>query len=412
MTQTVATNPGLAGRRILLAVTGGIAAYKALLLVRALTEAGAEVRVVMTAHATEFVTPMSFQALTGHPVRTALFDADHEAAMGHIELARWPDLVVVAPCTANTLAKAALGLADDLLSTLLLATDKPVLLAPAMNRLMWQHPATRQHLDTLIARGVNCVGPGEGAQACGETGAGRMSEPPEIVDAVVAHFGGAGLGPLSGVRAVVTAGPTREAIDPVRFISNRSSGKQGYAVAAALRDAGAAVTLISGPVHLACPVGVTRVDVHTAEDMLAAAREHAGRADLFVGTAAVADYRVAEPAAQKIKKTGETLSLALTRNPDILAEVRAAQPDLFMVGFAAETEQLETNARDKLVRKKLDLIAANKVGNGLAFDQDVNALQVFWTDGALDIAAADKSRVATELVACIARRYAHQRTSQ
>lgn len=407
MTRTAATNPLLAGRRILLAVTGGIAAYKALLLVRALTEAGAEVRVVMTAHATEFVTPMSFQALTGHPVRTALFDADHEAAMGHIELARWPDLVVLAPCTANTLAKAALGLADDLLSTLLLATDKPVMVAPAMNRLMWQHPATRQHLETLRARGVTCVGPGDGAQACGESGAGRMSEPAEIVDAVVAHFGGTGRGPLAGLRAVVTAGPTREAIDPVRFISNRSSGKQGYAVAVALRDAGAAVTLISGPVTLACPPGITRVDVHTAEDMLAAAREHAAQADLFVGTAAVADYRVAEPAAQKIKKAGETLSLSLVRNPDILAEVRAAHPDLFIVGFAAETEQLESHARDKLERKRLDLIAANQVGDGLAFDQDVNALKVFWAGGALDIAAADKSCVATELVACIARRHAH-----
>lgn len=411
MNRSTATRSGLAGRRILLAVTGGIAAYKSLLLVRALQDAAAEVRVVMTPHATEFVAPMSFQALTGHPVRTDLFDAAHEAAMGHIELARWPDLIVVAPCTANSLAKAALGLADDLLSTLLLATDRPVLMAPAMNRLMWQSAATQAHVVTLAGRGVTLVGPDDGLQACGETGAGRMSEPEAVLAAVHGMLSAnADHAALTGVRAVVTAGPTREAIDPVRFISNRSSGKQGYALAAALHDRGATVTLISGPVHLPCPPGITRISVTTAEEMRAAALAHATQADLFVGAAAVADYRMAEQAPHKIKKTSETLTLTLARNPDILMEVRAAHPDLFMVGFAAETERLEDHARDKLTRKRLNLIAANEVGEGRAFDVDHNALQVFWASGALTIAAADKARVSAQLADCIATHYHAVRT--
>ena len=405
MSSPSTTSLPLSGRRILLGVTGGIAAYKAAELLRRLQDAGAEVRVVMTRHAAEFVTPMTFQALSGHPVRDTLFDPAHEAAMGHIELARWPDLILVAPCSANTLAKAALGLADNLLSTLLVATDKPLMIAPAMNRLMWAHPATQAHAATLTKRGVTLVGPGDGAQACGEIGAGRMSEPGTVRDAVIALLSAPTSRPLAGTKAVITAGPTREAIDPVRFITNRSSGKQGYAVATALRDLGADVTLISGPVALPAPAGVTRVEVETAEQMLAATLQSAAGADLLVAAAAVADYRMTDVAAHKIKKHSDTLSLALQRNPDILATVRAAQPGLFMVGFAAETERLAEHARDKLARKHLNLIAANQVGEGLAFDVDTNALQVFWADGQQAIAQGSKQAVAQQLAELIAHHY-------
>ena len=405
MSSPSTTSLPLSGRRILLGVTGGIAAYKAAELLRRLQDAGAEVRVVMTRHAAEFVTPMTFQALSGHPVRDTLFDPAHEAAMGHIELARWPDLILVAPCSANTLAKAALGLADNLLSTLLVATDKPLMIAPAMNRLMWAHPATQAHAATLTKRGVTLVGPGDGAQACGEIGAGRMSEPATVRDAVIALLSAPTSRPLAGTKAVITAGPTREAIDPVRFITNRSSGKQGYAVATALRDLGADVTLISGPVALPAPAGVTRVEVETAEQMLAATLQSAAGADLLVAAAAVADYRMTDVAAHKIKKHSDTLSLALQRNPDILATVRAAQPGLFMVGFAAETERLAEHARDKLARKHLNLIAANQVGEGLAFDVDTNALQVFWADGQQAIAQGSKQAVAQQLAELIAHHY-------
>jgi|TARA_R110000850_G_scaffold217204_12_gene342836 phosphopantothenoylcysteine decarboxylase / phosphopantothenate---cysteine ligase len=405
MSSPSTTSLPLSGRRILLGVTGGIAAYKAAELLRRLQDAGAEVRVVMTRHAAEFVTPMTFQALSGHPVRDTLFDPAHEAAMGHIELARWPDLILVAPCSANTLAKAALGLADNLLSTLLVATDKPLMIAPAMNRLMWAHPATQAHAATLTKRGVTLVGPGDGAQACGEIGAGRMSEPATVRDAVIALLSAPTSRPLAGTKAVITAGPTREAIDPVRFITNRSSGKQGYAVATALRDLGADVTLISGPVALPAPAGVTRVEVETAEQMLAATLQSAAGADLLVAAAAVADYRMTDVAAHKIKKHSDTLSLALQRNPDILATVRAAQPGLFMVGFAAETERLAEHARDKLARKHLNLIAANQVGAGLAFDVDTNALQVFWADGQQAIAQGSKQAVAQQLAELIAHHY-------
>lgn len=405
MSSPSTTSLPLSGRRILLGVTGGIAAYKAAELLRRLQDAGAEVRVVMTRHAAEFVTPMTFQALSGHPVRDTLFDPAHEAAMGHIELARWPDLILVAPCSANTLAKAALGLADNLLSTLLVATDRPLMIAPAMNRLMWAHPATQAHAATLTKRGVTLVGPGDGAQACGEIGAGRMSEPGTVRDAVIALLSAPTSRPLAGTKAVITAGPTREAIDPVRFITNRSSGKQGYAVATALRDLGADVTLISGPVALPAPAGVTRVEVETAEQMLAATLQSAAGADLLVAAAAVADYRMTDVAAHKIKKHSDTLSLALQRNPDILATVRAAQPGLFMVGFAAETERLAEHARDKLARKHLNLIAANQVGAGLAFDVDTNALQVFWADGQQAIAQGSKQAVAQQLAELIAHHY-------
>lgn len=398
--------PKLQGRRILLGVTGGIAAYKAADLTRRLMEVGAEVQVVMTDGAQHFVGAATFQALSGKPVRDSLWDAQAESAMGHIELARWPDLILIAPASANTLARLAHGLADDLLATLVLATDRPVAVAPAMNRLMWSARATQDNLATLIARGVQVLGPGAGFQACGETGEGRMREPLDL-RADVAALLAAPAGPLSGKRAVVTAGPTREAIDPVRFISNHSSGKQGYAVARALAELGAQVTLISGPTHLDVPAGCNRVDVDSAQAMCDAALTAAEQADLFVGAAAVADYRVETASTDKIKKSDARMTLSLTRNDDILVRVRSACPQLFMVGFAAETRDLEANARDKLSRKKLDLIAANWVGNGRAFDRDDNQLSVFWADGQHQIAHGAKDQVARELAALIAQRMGH-----
>jgi phosphopantothenoylcysteine decarboxylase/phosphopantothenate--cysteine ligase len=392
----------LSGRRILLGVTGGIAAYKAADLVRKLKDAGADVQVAMTESAQEFVGALTFQALSGRQVRTSLFDPQAEAAMGHIELARWPDAILIAPASADFLARLAAGMANDLLTTLCLATDRPIAVAPAMNRLMWSNAATQQNLATLRSRGVAVIGPGAGFQACGETGEGRMSEPLDIRDAMTRLFAE---GPLSGRHAVVTAGPTREAIDPVRFITNRSSGKMGYAVAAALSQLGARVTLLSGPVQLATPPGVERVNVESAAEMLVAAQAAARNADIFVGAAAVADYRMPEVADQKIKKSADTLDLNLVRNPDILSELRQAHPQLFMVGFAAETEKLEAHARAKLERKQLDLIAANLVGGGRAFDQDDNQLTVYWNGGMRELPSAMKPELARTLAALITERY-------
>ncbi|MCX7072545.1 MAG: bifunctional phosphopantothenoylcysteine decarboxylase/phosphopantothenate--cysteine ligase CoaBC [Gammaproteobacteria bacterium] len=402
------TNPN-AGPRILLALTGGIAAYKSAELARRFVKAGCDVQVVMTASAQRFIGAQTFQALTGKPVRASLWDEAAEAAMGHIELARWPDAIVIAPATANTLAKITHGLADDLLTTLVLATDKLIFVAPAMNRLMWANAATQANMATLRARGVRVIGPGSGEQACGEVGEGRVAEPEDVAKAVLGALARSTAspaidGPLSGRRAVVTAGPTREPIDPVRFITNRSSGKQGYAVAAALRALGAQVTLVSGPVNLPTPAGVTRVDCETALDMLDATQAACATADLLVGTAAVADYRCVEIASQKIKKQRDTLELQLVKNADILTEVRAAQPQLFIVGFAAETERLAEHARGKLVRKKLDLIAANWVGDGRAFDRDDNQLTVYWAEGEQAIGPADKADIARQLAALIAER--------
>lgn len=393
--------PSLHGRRILLGVTGGIAAYKAADLTRRLIESGAEVQVVMSEGAKHFVGAATFQALSGRPVRDSLWDAGAEAAMGHIELARWADLILIAPATANLLARLAQGLADDLLTTLVLATDRPLAIAPAMNRLMWANAATQANLATLIARGTHVLGPGAGAQACGEVGEGRMREPLDLRADVVRLLGS---GPLSGKRVVLTAGPTREPIDPVRFITNRSSGKQGYALARALSALGARVTLISGPTNLAVPAGCVRIDVETAQQMCEAALAAAPDAELFVGTAAVADYRAAEVATAKIKKKDENLVLRLSRNEDILVRVRAAWPDLFMVGFAAETENVEAYARGKLEKKKLDLIAANSVGAGLAFDQDDNQLDVYWKGGGRALARGAKDELARELAALIVER--------
>ena len=353
--------------RILLGVTGGIAAYKSAELVRRLKERGAEVQVVMTAAARQFVTPLTFQALSGRPVRTDLWDEAAEAAMGHIELARWADRIVIAPATADFLARLAHGLASDLLTTLCLATDVPITVAPAMNRLMWANAATHANMAMLAARGIEVLGPAEGDQACGETGPGRMVEPDVLAAAVIDRA--ATSGALAGRKVIVTAGPTRERIDPVRFITNRSSGKMGFAVAEAARDAGAEVILISGPVNVCTPPGVRRVDVETAEQMLAAVNENLGGTDIFIAAAAVSDYRPLQVSTEKIKKTSDSLMLALSRTTDILATVAAGAARPFVVGFAAETQNVERNALAKLEGKNLDMIAANQVGEGLAFDR-------------------------------------------
>jgi phosphopantothenoylcysteine decarboxylase / phosphopantothenate---cysteine ligase len=395
--------------RILLGVSGGIAAYKAAELVRLLVAGGAEVQVVMTAGARQFVTPLTFQALSGRAVRDDLWDPAAEAAMGHIELARWADLVLLAPASADLLARLAHGLADDLLTTLLLATDRPVHVAPAMNRLMWANAATQANVAVLRARGVVFHGPADGAQACGETGPGRLVEPPALAAAALAALApGAGRPGTDwrGKRVVITAGPTREKIDPVRFISNCSSGKMGYAIAAAAQEAGAQVVIVSGPVALPVPPGVERISVESAAQMHEAVHRALPGTDVFIAAAAVADYAPECCAEQKIKKGADTMELRLRRAPDILASVAAlaapARP--FVVGFAAETCDVEANARDKLVRKRLDLIAANQVGAGRAFDTDDNELQVLWNGGAERLALQDKRTLAAALVALIDRR--------
>lgn len=393
----------LDGKRVLLGVSGGIAAYKSPDLVRRLRERGAEVQVVMTAGATRFVTPMTFQAVSGYPVRDQLWDDEAEAAMGHIELARWADLILVAPASADFVARLAAGLADDLLATLCLASEAPVAVAPAMNRVMWAAPATRENIARLAGRGVAVLGPAAGDQACGETGEGRMLEPTALADRAGALLT-AGVGPLARRKVVVTAGPTREPIDPVRYITNRSSGKMGFAVAAAARAAGAEVVLVSGPVHQPTPYGVTRLDVETAEEMLRATSDAVVDADIFIAAAAVADYRPREASEHKIKKTGEAMDLHLTRAPDILATIAATKPRPFVVGFAAETRDLETNARKKLEAKDLDLIAANLVGPGVGFDCDDNALLVLWSDGQHQIAPGSKRQLAEQLMDFITTR--------
>ena len=405
------TAPSLSGRKVLLIVGGGIAAYKALELIRLLKKADAEVMTVLTKAGAEFVTPMSLAALTGHPVRQALFLPEDETAMGHIELSRWADLVVVAPATAGLIAKAANGMADDLASTTLLATDKKVLLAPAMNVRMWLHPAVQANVERLKGfdgfHGMAVVGPDDGIMACGEFGPGRMAEPPAIFDAIARLLAGPGGRPLTGRTAVVTAGPTFEPIDPVRGLTNRSSGKQGYAVAAALAELGAEVTLISGPVALDAPVGVTRVWVEAATEMKAAveARLNSDRGtDIAVMSAAVADWRVDGIASGKIKKKpGGPPSLALIENPDILAGVSAPGPrrPKLVVGFAAETSDLETNARAKLSRKGCDWIVGNDV-SGEVFGSDGNAVTLFTRNGAEPWPRQSKTEVARKLAHRIA----------
>lgn len=395
-------------RRIILGVTGGIAVYKAADLVRRLRERGAEVQVVMTEGACQFVTPLTFQALSGRPVRTSLWDGAAEAAMGHIELARWADLVLVAPASADFLARLAGGRADDLLTTLCLATRAPVKVAPAMNHQMWANAATQANIALLRRRDIEILGPGTGAQACGEHGSGRMLEPAELAGQLC---GVSSPGPLAGLHVVISAGPTREPIDPVRFISNRSSGKMGFAVAAAARDAGATVTLVAGPVTLPAPTGVTRIDVETAEQMYRAVHDALSGADIYIGAAAVADYRPAECAVQKIKKTADCVELSLQRAPDILASVAALDTPPFTVGFAAETNDVERHARDKLTRKRLDLIAANEVGADRAFDREDNALLMLWSGGRRELSLKSKDELAREFIGVVAERYLADRRS-
>jgi phosphopantothenoylcysteine decarboxylase/phosphopantothenate--cysteine ligase len=395
-------------QRILLGVTGGIAAYKSAEIVRRLRDHGAEVQVVMTAAASQFVAPLTFQALSGRPVRTELWDEAAEAAMGHIELARWADRILVAPASADFLARLAHGFASDLLSTLCLATDAAITVAPAMNRLMWANDATRVNVALLASRGITVLGPGEGDQACGETGPGRMLEPDALVTAILAR---AADGSLAGRKLIVTAGPTRERIDPVRFITNRSSGKMGFAVAEAARDAGATVVLVSGPVNVCTPRGVTRIDVETADQMLAVVNQQLPGTDIFIAAAAVSDYRPVQVSTEKIKKTSDSLMLALSRTTDILATVAAGSMRPFVVGFAAETQNVERNALAKLEGKNLDMIAANQVGDGLAFDQDDNALTVYWRGGKRELARAGKPQIAAELIALIAAHYAARSTA-
>jgi len=390
-------------RQVLLGVGGGISAYKSVDLVRRLRERGSVVRVVMTRAATAFVGPLTFQAVSGHPVRTDLLDPAAEAGMGHIELARWADLLLIAPATADLMARLAAGIADDLLTTLALATTAPLILAPAMNQQMWRHPATQDNLARLQARGARILGPAEGSQACGDQGPGRMLEPLEIAQAL----SDTDVKPLAGVRVLLTAGPTREPLDPVRYLGNRSSGRMGYALAMALNELGAHVVLISGPTALTPPAVAEQVHVETALEMHAAVLARSRDCDIFVATAAVADYRPAEPAGSKIKKGSEALDIRLVRNPDILAEVAALPSPPFTLGFAAETDQVEQYARGKLLDKRLDMIAANRVGGDAGgFEREENALLVIWKGGQRELPMMSKTELARELAMLLAEHYA------
>jgi phosphopantothenoylcysteine decarboxylase/phosphopantothenate--cysteine ligase len=403
----------MVSQNIILGVSGGIAAYKTPELVRRLRERGAQVQVVMTRSGREFVTETTLQAVSGMPVRTNLWDPAAEAAMGHIELARWADLVLIAPATAEIMARMASGAAPDLLTTLCLATQAPVVIAPAMNHVMWSHPAVQENRQKLVDHGVRILGPDVGDQACGESGPGRMMQPEEIVAAVMAPVAVANVEPaaLAGKTVLITAGPTREALDPVRFISNRSSGKMGYALANAARQAGAEVILVSGPVSLAVPDGVKSVHVESAQQMFAATHEHIEGVDIFIAAAAVADYRPANHEEQKIKKTAGAMSIELVRAPDILASVAKIDNGPFAVGFAAETENLRDYAREKLDKKDLNMIIANLVGENKGFDADENAVEVYWRDGEQSFPLATKSDLAEGLIRLIAKRYMEKLTA-
>ena len=398
-----------ATKNVFLGISGGIAAYKTPELVRRLRERGAEVQIVLTHSAREFVTETSLQAVSGRPIRSNIWDKEAEAAMGHIELARWADIVLIAPATAEMLSRLASGSASDLLTTVCLATEAPLMIAPAMNRVMWANPAVQANRKTLEERGARILGPGVGSQACGEEGAGRMLEPEEIARQVMAS------GPvavhadrpqtLAGKTVMVTAGPTREAIDPVRYITNRSSGKMGYSVAEAARDAGANVILISGPVNLPRPAGMDIIDIVSADQLLAAARKNIDGVDIFIAAAAVADYQPQQVSANKIKKTEAHMSIDLVKAPDTLAVISALPQRPFCVGFAAETEKVKEYARAKLSRKKLDMIIANKVGDDLGFDCDDNAVMVLWRTGEKSFPTTAKSSLAVELMELISERY-------
>ncbi len=394
----------MATKRILLGITGGIAAYKSAELVRLLKKDGYEVRVVLTRGAEAFVTAMTFQALSGEPVRTSLLDPEAEAGMGHIELAKWADLVVIAPASADFLARLAQGMADDLLTTVCCATEAPIAVAPAMNQAMWRNHRSQRNIRLLEEDPqIRIWGPDQGEQACGDTGPGRMLEPQALAALVSRECSGGTGGVLAGRRVVITAGPTREPIDPVRYISNHSSGKMGYALAAAARDAGAEVVLVSGPVSIPAPLGVRICPVLTAEDMLREASAQVDEGcDLFVACAAVADYRPGVCATDKIKKTGEEMVLPLVRNPDTLATIAARKDAPFTVGFAAETSEVERYATDKLQRKKLKMIVANDVSApGLGFNSDHNAVTVFWPGGKESIGPDSKQNIAGRLIGLI-----------
>jgi len=397
-------------RRILLAVSGGIAAYKTAELVRQLIESGAEVRIIMSTSAGQFVTPLTLQILSGHPVYSDLFELEQNATtetaeqgsqMSHIELARWADLVLVAPATANTIAKVAHGVADNLLSTTLLATGAPLMFAPAMNSQMWHAEATQENIKVLRHRGATIINPASGKLACGEIGEGRLPEAYELLKALNNHFA---TGPLCGIRVTITAGPTREPIDPVRYISNRSSGKMGYALAEAAQRMGADVRLVSGPVSISPPAGVTLIAIETAEQMYRAVMEEPG--EIFIACAAVADYHLAEIATQKLKKSESSLTLSLTPNPDILSSVAQLATPPFTVGFAAETENLEEHALHKMAQKRIDMIAANLVGDvDSGFDHDHNRVSVFWNKGATQLDLAPKTLIAEQLMALVTKQF-------
>ena len=398
----------LQGKHIVVGITGGIAAYKTIELVRLLRKAEAQVRVVLTPAAAEFVTPLTLQAVSGNAVAQSLLDTQAELAMGHIELAKWADLVVIAPASADFIARLTVGMANDLLSTLCLATPAPILLAPAMNQQMYRQQVTQQNLHTLKMRGIHFIGPNSGEQACGDVGFGRMSEPHEILAEILTALSAnsATQQDLTSLTVTITAGPTREAIDPVRYISNHSSGKMGFAIAQAFAERGANVTLISGPVNLPTPANIQRIDVLSAQEMWHVALEKAVKTHIFIGCAAVADYRIAEVATQKIKKSGDEISLKLIKNPDIIADVgHLTENRPFTVGFAAETENLAQYAKDKLQRKNLDLICANDVSDGQVFNAEQNALHLFWRNGDKRLPLSDKLELAQALVNEIVRHY-------
>lgn len=393
----------LNNKHILLGVTGGIAAYKAADLIRRLQDHGANVRVVMTEAAQQFITPLTLQALSGNPVHYDLLDPQAEAAMGHIELARWSDLVLVAPASADFMARLASGQANDLLTTLCLATDANIAIAPAMNQAMWRDQTTQQNLKRLEQNQIRIFGPGDGSQACGDIGPGRMLEPTQLAELTAQQFQSS---LLDGVRLVITAGPTREAIDPVRYISNHSSGKMGFALAEAAVEAGASVTLIAGPVALNTPERVTRIDINSALEMHQAAMSYLPDCDIFIGCAAVADYRPVAAAEQKIKKSANEMSINLVRNPDIIADVAAHAHRPFTIGFAAETQDLLGYAKSKLARKKLDLIIANDVANtAIGFNSDQNAVTLVWRDGDSTLPLASKQQLARTLINEIGSRF-------
>lgn len=393
----------LHNKNILLGVTGGIAAYKSVVLVRRLKELGANVQVVMTDSAQEFITPLTFQAISGNPVHSSLLDVEAEAAMGHIELARWADAIIIAPATANSMARLANGEAHDLLTTICLASNAPLAIAPSMNQAMWSNRATQENLQILKSRDIEIYGPASGEQACGDVGEGRMLEPEAIVEKLEALFSHQ---LLSGVRVMVTAGPTQEAIDPVRYISNHSSGKMGYAIAQAALEAGASVSLISGPCALQANNRIQLAHVVSAEEMMTAVHADISDIDIFISVAAVADYRVKQVAEQKLKKHSDSITLELVKNPDILSSVAALDDKPFSVGFAAETEKLEEHARQKLVSKKLDMIVANRVDKSdSGFNSDYNSATVIWGDDSQHFEKSTKSRLASDLLQLIAKHY-------